>query len=156
MKCHWIGVLACAGLSGLSGSAVHGQPAVRPNILYIVADDLGYTDIGSFGSEIPTPNLDELAFAGVRLVRVAEGMPGRGSGALSLMGRDSSHPAANVTRKGFWCETGLPTPAARSSLPSWQSAPVWDCRARFVRHRDDACPGFPTQQSLIVESFFAA
>lgn len=70
MKCHWIGVLACAGLSGLSGSAVHGQPAVRPNILYIVADDLGYTDIGSFGSEIPTPNLDELAFAGVRLTNL--------------------------------------------------------------------------------------
>ncbi len=39
----------------------------RPNILYIVADDLGYTDIGAFGSEIPTPHLDELAFAGVRL-----------------------------------------------------------------------------------------
>ncbi|MDD9997939.1 MAG: sulfatase-like hydrolase/transferase, partial [Rhodospirillaceae bacterium] len=41
--------------------------AVRPNILFIVADDLGYTDIGAFGSEITTPNLDELAFAGVRL-----------------------------------------------------------------------------------------
>ena len=39
----------------------------RPNILFIVADDLGYTDIGAFGSEIPTPNLDELAFQGVRL-----------------------------------------------------------------------------------------
>ena len=39
----------------------------QPNILYIVADDLGYTDIGAFGSEIPTPNLDELAYEGVRL-----------------------------------------------------------------------------------------
>lgn len=38
----------------------------RPNILLIVADDLGYTDIGAFGSEIPTPNLDELALAGIR------------------------------------------------------------------------------------------
>ena len=42
------------------------DPARRPNILLIVADDLGYTDIGAFGSEIPTPNLDELAFAGIR------------------------------------------------------------------------------------------
>ena len=41
--------------------------SARPNILFIVADDLGYTDIGAFGSEIATPNLDELAFAGVRL-----------------------------------------------------------------------------------------
>ena len=39
----------------------------QPNILFIVADDLGFTDIGAFGSEISTPNLDELAFAGVRL-----------------------------------------------------------------------------------------
>ena len=43
------------------------QLETRPNILFIVADDLGYTDIGAFGSEIPTPNLDNLAFQGVRL-----------------------------------------------------------------------------------------
>ena len=39
----------------------------RPNLLLIVADDLGYTDLGSFGGEIPTPNLDELAYGGIRL-----------------------------------------------------------------------------------------
>ncbi len=39
----------------------------RPNILLIMADDMGYTDIGSFGSEIRTPNLDALALGGVRL-----------------------------------------------------------------------------------------
>lgn len=38
----------------------------RPNILLIVADDLGYFDLGSFGSEIRTPNLDALARSGVR------------------------------------------------------------------------------------------
>ncbi len=43
------------------------EPATtRPNILLIVADDMGYTDVGSFGSEIATPNLDELAFGGIR------------------------------------------------------------------------------------------
>lgn len=39
----------------------------RPNILLIVADDLGYTDLGMFGSEIPTPNLDLLANQGMIL-----------------------------------------------------------------------------------------
>ncbi|MCZ0951647.1 MAG: sulfatase-like hydrolase/transferase, partial [Rhodospirillaceae bacterium] len=39
----------------------------RPNILFILADDMGFTDIGSFGSEIATPNLDRLAHAGLRL-----------------------------------------------------------------------------------------
>ena len=38
-----------------------------PNILLIVADDLGYSDIGSFGGEIATPTLDHLAQEGLRL-----------------------------------------------------------------------------------------
>lgn len=40
--------------------------AKRPNIVVIVADDMGYSDMGMFGSEIQTPNLDNLAKAGVR------------------------------------------------------------------------------------------
>jgi arylsulfatase len=49
------------------------QPAIsreaprRPNVLIIVADDLGYSDIGAFGGEIDTPNLDRLAMSGLRL-----------------------------------------------------------------------------------------
>lgn len=39
----------------------------RPNILLIVADDLGFSDIGAFGGEIDTPNLDALAREGLRL-----------------------------------------------------------------------------------------
>lgn len=39
----------------------------RPNFLVIVADDLGFSDIGSFGGEIATPNLDRLAETGLRL-----------------------------------------------------------------------------------------
>ena len=38
--------------------------ASRPNILLIVADDLGYTDLGVFGGEVDTPNLDKLAADG--------------------------------------------------------------------------------------------
>ncbi len=39
----------------------------RPNIIIILADDLGFSDIGCYGSEIPTPNLDKLAYGGLRL-----------------------------------------------------------------------------------------
>lgn len=39
----------------------------RPNVVIFLADDLGYSDIGRFGAEIRTPNLDRLADAGVRL-----------------------------------------------------------------------------------------
>ena len=40
--------------------------ASRPNILLIVADDLGFSDLGCYGSEIKTPNLDRLAMEGLR------------------------------------------------------------------------------------------
>ena len=39
----------------------------RPNFLVIVADDLGFSDLGAFGAEISTPNLDALALDGLRL-----------------------------------------------------------------------------------------
>ncbi|VWX53493.1 arylsulfatase [Novosphingobium sp. 9U] len=42
------------------------QQASRPNFLVIVADDLGWSDLGAFGGEIATPNLDSLANKGVR------------------------------------------------------------------------------------------
>jgi arylsulfatase len=38
----------------------------RPNFLLIIADDLGYSDLGCFGGEIETPNIDRLAAEGVR------------------------------------------------------------------------------------------
>jgi arylsulfatase A-like enzyme len=42
----------------------------RPNILVILADDLGYSDLGCYGGEIPTPNLDALASRGLRFTQV--------------------------------------------------------------------------------------
>jgi arylsulfatase len=41
----------------------------RPNILLIMVDDMGYSDIGSYGGEIQTPNLDKLASEGLRFSR---------------------------------------------------------------------------------------
>ena len=61
-------IIAAAGCSDTDQS-VEETPATdpRPNILFIVADDLGFTDIGAFGSEIATPNLDALALQGLRM-----------------------------------------------------------------------------------------
>ena len=40
--------------------------AKRPNFLVIVADDLGFSDVGCFGGEIRTPNIDNIAKEGLR------------------------------------------------------------------------------------------
>ncbi len=57
------------GLMALALTAAAAAPAadqVRPNIVVLVADDWGFSDVGAFGSEIATPNLDELARRGTR------------------------------------------------------------------------------------------
>ena len=41
----------------------------RPNILLILADDLGFSDVGCYGSEIATPNLNRLATGGLRFTQ---------------------------------------------------------------------------------------
>ena len=57
----------------LTGLVVHAQPA-RPNIIYIMADDLGYGDLGCYGQQrVATPNLDRLARQGTRFTRFYAG-----------------------------------------------------------------------------------
>ncbi|MEE9472702.1 MAG: sulfatase-like hydrolase/transferase, partial [Acidimicrobiia bacterium] len=58
-----LGLSACAPESGSGSQETRDD---RPNVLLIMADDMGYTDIGSFGAEIETPNIDALAERGVR------------------------------------------------------------------------------------------
>ena len=55
-----------AAALGLAASALFTAPMAmaQPNILYIVADDLGFSDIGALGGEISTPNLDALVKSG--------------------------------------------------------------------------------------------
>jgi arylsulfatase A-like enzyme len=54
-----------AGILLQTAQAIAETPR-RPNIVIILGDDMGYADMGSFGSEIKTPNLDSLAKGGVR------------------------------------------------------------------------------------------
>jgi len=49
----------------LLSSVLYSQE--RPNIIIVMADDMGYSDLGCYGSEIQTPNIDKLAFEGIRL-----------------------------------------------------------------------------------------
>jgi arylsulfatase len=59
-------VLAVTTAVMLSIGAIAAAQDERPNILLIVIDDMGYSDIGPFGAEIRTPSLDRLAAGGLR------------------------------------------------------------------------------------------
>jgi len=59
-----LGVAAAA----LLASTAQAAPA-KPNILFIVADDMGFSDAGCYGGEIQTPNLDRLAAGGLRFTQ---------------------------------------------------------------------------------------
>ncbi|MDP7304754.1 MAG: sulfatase-like hydrolase/transferase, partial [Pirellulaceae bacterium] len=53
----------------LSCSSAAWSAEERPNIVVILVDDMGFSDIGCYGGEIPTPNLDQLAENGIRLTQ---------------------------------------------------------------------------------------
>src|SRR6188472_808414 len=59
--------LALAGLH--SADAADSPATKRPNIIVILTDDMGFSDLGCYGGEIQTPNLDALASNGVRFTQ---------------------------------------------------------------------------------------
>ncbi|MFO7776507.1 MAG: sulfatase-like hydrolase/transferase, partial [Candidatus Hydrogenedentota bacterium] len=62
--------------------ATDAAPDSRPNIVVIMADDMGYSDVGCYGGEIETPNLDGLAESGLRFTQFYNAgrcVPTRGS-----------------------------------------------------------------------------
>lgn len=59
-------LLTAASLLTLGAASLHAQTAQRPNVLFILADDLGYGDLSCYGGNAPTPNIDRLAAQGTR------------------------------------------------------------------------------------------
>ena len=81
-------LLPSLGLTLLLAGCGSPPPPPRPNILVIVADDLGYTDLGAFGGEIRTPNLDALAASGLRFTSFYTAATCSPSRAMLLSGVD--------------------------------------------------------------------
>src|SRR3954469_2795617 len=75
LKLRFTPALACAAALILSTCA-HARPAgagaetkKRPNVVIILIDDMGYSDLQCFGGEVPTPNINKLAAEGVRFTQ---------------------------------------------------------------------------------------
>jgi arylsulfatase len=102
-----LSVLAPMGMALLltSCSGQKNEP-VKPNIIYILADDLGYSDLGCFGQEkIETPNIDQLAKDGMRFTQHYSGAPVCAPARCNLM--TGVHSAkAQVRGNDEWRERG--------------------------------------------------
>lgn len=63
---NWLVAVLCLIAFALNGAAA---PMTKPNVLLLLADDLGWSDLGSYGGEISTPHLDNLAKNGLRFTQ---------------------------------------------------------------------------------------
>ena len=62
----WQPFLLCAVLMAGLNAPVSAAQTERPDVVVVMTDDMGYSDLGCFGGEIQTPNLDKLAAGGLR------------------------------------------------------------------------------------------
>jgi len=88
----WASLTTVAGsvaAAGPGGDGAPGADAQRPNIVLILADDLGYADLGYHGSEIPTPNIDRLASEGMLLTNFHANMTCSPTRSMLMSGTDS-------------------------------------------------------------------
>jgi len=73
----------------LVGTTNAAEQQERPNILLIVVDDMGYSDIGPFGGEIKTPSIDAIAEAGVRMTNFYVGPTCSPTRSMLMSGNDN-------------------------------------------------------------------
>jgi arylsulfatase A-like enzyme len=101
-------------------SSGEGRPATRPNIVFILADDLGWADLGCFGStDIRTPQLDRLAAGGVRFTHAYAGSPWCSPTRISLYtGRYPGRLFAGLSEPLTVRDEGYGIPHEHPTLPS--------------------------------------
>lgn len=87
----------------------------RPNIVVILSDDAGYSDLGAFGGEIDTPNLDELAQSGMRFSQFYSNARCSPTRASLLTGVDAAHVGFGGGVVGDWVRE-LPFSAHRGRI----------------------------------------
>lgn len=87
-----LGLLAALGPAGAQAA----EPAQRPNIVFVLIDDAGFSDLGSYGSEIATPTLDAIAREGVRFTNFHTASTCEASRVMLHSGVDSHRAGAGT------------------------------------------------------------
>lgn len=105
MRLHRVSFVAIlmfmGGVAGIMQAVADDQ---RPNFLLVVADDLGWTDIGSYGGEIDTPHIDALAQQGVKFTDFHVSVSCSPTRSMLISGNDN-HVAGLGNMGNYWQRT---------------------------------------------------
>ena len=138
-------------------AAAEDRPALRPNIVVILSDDMGWSDLGCFGGEIETPNLDTLARNGLRFTQfynTARCCPTRASLLTGLYPHQAGigHMMDDRGRDGYRGDLNPRTPTIAEQLRragyrsyaagKWHVTPGQNAKALAARHNWPRQRGF--------------
>jgi arylsulfatase A-like enzyme len=133
--------IGCALTLALSGCGGSDSAKAPPNILVILADDLGYSDIGAFGGEISTPNLDALVASGRVLTNYHTGATCSPARAMLMSGAD--HHSAGLGNMAEIVGASIATNAAPwGASNTYGLANVPDGYVGFLSQKVVAMPQF--------------
>lgn len=100
--------LTCIALAGTSSLATAKEKPLRPNILFILCDDMGYGDLACYGQPfINTPNIDRMAHEGMRFTQAYAGAPVSAPSRATLMtGQHTGHTHVRGNKE-YWPASSL-------------------------------------------------
>jgi arylsulfatase len=111
-----------ASLSSPSAQSARGSrtgpPLARPNIVVIALDDVGFSDLGAFGSEIATPHIDDLAKRGLRYIRFDTNAICSATRASLLTGRNAQTVRMTALPSGLAAPDPNDTGAYKGEIPA--------------------------------------
>ena len=126
-------------------AAAGAPPAGAPNVVFIVLDDVGFSDLGCFGSEIETPHIDRLAAGGLRYTNFHTTALCSPTRACLLTGRNH-HSVGHGRSSSNW-DTGFPGTGAASPHSAGTLAEMLRrARLQHVRRRQVAPRRRPTRR----------
>ncbi|WP_133408143.1 arylsulfatase [Parashewanella tropica] len=162
--CSSISLMAALLLSGTSCATVSEQQTEKtaetqkPNIIYILADDMGYGDLGSYGqTKIKTPNLDQMASEGIRFTQHYAGStvcgPSRASLLTGLHSGNSpvrGNPTWTDNRKPYDLQDSDITLGEMLKTAGYQTAVIgkWGMTEDRTFPEDKINPSMPNQQGF--------
>ncbi len=93
-----------AAVSMILAGGAHAAQQERPNVIVIIADDMGYSDISPFGGEIPTPNLQAMAEQGMRMSQYYTSPMSAPARSMLLTGNSNQQAGMGGM---WWCDSTI-------------------------------------------------